>query len=206
MTKPFEGSGFMPQAKQGPAIPALGHDWGEWVVVTPATETSEGLEQRTRARCGEVETRAIPATIAYRYVGAEGPSWTRGSGDVLSFTFKRSLADEMTYDHFTGIEVDGQTVPATDASGRANYTAVSGSVVVALQPAYLETLADGDHEITALFDDGSAAATFAVKAAPTKPASTAKTGDALPVVAIVIVAVAAAALVAIIVARRKRNS
>ena len=40
---------------------APGHDWGEWVTVTPATETAEGLEKRTCQRDpSHEETRVIP--------------------------------------------------------------------------------------------------------------------------------------------------
>ena len=42
------------------SIKALGHDWGNWVVVTPATETEEGLERCTCARCGKTMDRVIP--------------------------------------------------------------------------------------------------------------------------------------------------
>ena len=149
-------------------IPALGHEWGEWEVVTPATETAEGLEQRTCARCGEVETRAIPAGVAYRYIGSESVSWTKGSDKDLSFTFKRSIADETTFGHFIGITVDGEAVPEKDASGKVNYTAESGSLVLKLQPSFLETLSTGGHKVEAIFDDGSATAAFAVKPAPSK--------------------------------------
>ena len=42
---------------------ALGHDWGEWEVVNPATETEEGLERRYCKRDPEhFEERAIPKT------------------------------------------------------------------------------------------------------------------------------------------------
>ncbi len=42
---------------------ALGHDWGEWTVVTAPTCTEAGLEQRIcRADESHVETREIPAT------------------------------------------------------------------------------------------------------------------------------------------------
>lgn len=44
------------------SVPALGHDWGEWTEVTPATETSEGVEQRVCANDpSHVQTRTIPA-------------------------------------------------------------------------------------------------------------------------------------------------
>ncbi len=207
----FENEAFTVQTKSE-VMPALGHDWGEWVVVTPATETTEGLEQRTCKRCGEVETRAIPAVVAYRYVGADGASWTKGSADALTLTFKRSVDDDKTLGLFAGITVDGAAVPEKGASGAANYTAASGSLVLALQPAFLETLSVGDHELVASFADGSARVAFSVKAAPapTKPAAksaAAKTGDALGVAAIVIVAVFAALAVALLlITRRKRNA
>ena len=41
---------------------ALGHDWGEWTAITPATCTTAGAEKRTCARCNETETRVVPAT------------------------------------------------------------------------------------------------------------------------------------------------
>ena len=44
----------------GETIPALGHDWGDWKVTTLATETGEGLKERTCSRCGEQETQTIP--------------------------------------------------------------------------------------------------------------------------------------------------
>lgn len=42
-------------------ISALGHDWGAWNVMTPATETTEGSETRTCQRDGNhTETQPIP--------------------------------------------------------------------------------------------------------------------------------------------------
>lgn len=42
-------------------IPALDHQWSEWVVTTPATETTEGSETRTCQRDNtHTETRSIP--------------------------------------------------------------------------------------------------------------------------------------------------
>ena len=37
------------------------HTWGEWLVTTPATATTDGVETRTCTTCGVTETRAIPA-------------------------------------------------------------------------------------------------------------------------------------------------
>lgn len=41
---------------------ALGHSWGAWEVVTPATCTEPGAERRTCASCGTTESREIAAT------------------------------------------------------------------------------------------------------------------------------------------------
>ena len=44
-------------------ISALGHDWGDWTVTTPATCTNEGVETRICKRDpSHVETRTIPTT------------------------------------------------------------------------------------------------------------------------------------------------
>ena len=42
-------------------IPALGHNWGEWVTVTEPDCTHEGKRQRVCARCEEAEQETIPA-------------------------------------------------------------------------------------------------------------------------------------------------
>ncbi|MBR6977582.1 MAG: hypothetical protein IKH74_04185, partial [Lachnospiraceae bacterium] len=46
------------------SIPALGHAWGEWQEVTPATYESTGLKKHVCSRCGAEETESIP-TIPY---------------------------------------------------------------------------------------------------------------------------------------------
>lgn len=48
--------------KDSVVINMLGHDWGEWVVKTPAAETTPGQKERTCKRCGQTETETIPAT------------------------------------------------------------------------------------------------------------------------------------------------
>lgn len=48
-------------------IPALGHEWGDWTVVTPATETVDGVEERVCAHDpNHKEQRAITAS-GYHY-------------------------------------------------------------------------------------------------------------------------------------------
>ena len=153
-------------------VPALGHDWGGWVVTKEATETEEGVETRTCKRdSSHMEARAIPKHDAqsqkptYRVVTGDGGVWTKGDAAGLAFTFKRSVDDDTTFSHFLGIRVDGILV------ARTNYDAASGSVVITLKPTYLETLSVGRHTFDALFDDGLVAtAGFEVKGRQANPA------------------------------------
>lgn len=46
--------------KEREVLPALGHEYGEWVELTPPTTEHEGLRERTCSRCGQVEQEALP--------------------------------------------------------------------------------------------------------------------------------------------------
>ena len=150
----------------GGAVKAV-HDWDDWKVTKDPTETEEGLEERTckTVDCGAHEERTIPKLVVeYRFVSGDGSSWTRGSTEKLNFVVKRNRADETTVDHFKGLKVDGKEVPSS------GYAAKAGSIVIDLMPAYLGTLADGDHTLTAVFDDGNkeTSASFKVLSAADK--------------------------------------
>ena len=136
--------------KETRAIDAAGHDWDEWVVTKEVTDTEDGEETRTCTRCKETETRTIPhLVVEYRNTRGDSSTWEKGSSDALEFVFNRSIEDEKAFSHFTGLQVDGKDLDA------ANYTAVSGSVVVKLKPEYLGTMSAGKHTLTAVFDDGN---------------------------------------------------
>ncbi len=127
--------------KETRAIDAAGHDWDEWVVTKEVTDTEDGEETRTCTRCKETETRTIPhLVVEYRNTRGDSSTWEKGSSDALEFVFNRSIEDEKAFSHFTGLQVDGKDLDA------ANYTAVSGSVVVKLKPEYLGTMSAGKRE------------------------------------------------------------
>ena len=98
----------------------------------------------------------LPQEITYSCIAGNGNEWTKGSGIDCEFTFSRSVDDESTFAHFTGIKIDGADVAETE------YTAEAGSVNIRLSAAYMETLSDGEHTVTAVFDDGSADAVFTI--------------------------------------------
>ena len=131
-------------------------------------------------------TIAAADIITYTNTEGNGSNWTVGSTEVPTFTFKRTENDETTYDHCTGVMVDGKAVD------KANYTKEKGSVIIKLKSTFLDTLAAGEHTLTAMFDDGDDVTvkfTVAAKAADvetktteaktteTKKTDSPKTGD-----------------------------
>ena len=74
-------------------IPALGHDWGEWVLTLEPTETQAGEEKRTCSNdSSHTETREIPAL---------GPSQVELSfldGEVLIVVPRGSIPDGSEFD------------------------------------------------------------------------------------------------------------
>ena len=76
------------------------------------------------------------------YILEEGghASWEKGTPEGLRFVVKRAGDDRNTFSAFKGVYVDGELL----ADG---FTAEEGSLILTLQPAYLETLTAGDHEL-----------------------------------------------------------
>lgn len=140
--------------------------------------------------------------LAYKVVSGADGTWTQGSNTSLVFKVERTVDPETAFSHFTGVQVDGKAVSEKDASGKANWTAKSGSVIVELQPSYLSTLSAGKHTVTVTFDDADpVSADFAVSAKAATPA----TGDSLLGASAALLAVALLALgvVAVSVAKRR---
>lgn len=144
-------------------------------------------------------TIAEPAKVTYSCTGGAGTTWTKGSTDGLTMTFKRSdgTAEDTTFTHFKSVSVDGKDLKDSD------FTAVKGSVVITVQPAYLKGLSAGKHTLEATFDDGAATADFTVAEAASdtdantskaKSATLPKTGDPTSVTALVYLTVSGAAL------------
>lgn len=101
-------------------------------------------------------TEAPSEETKYKFTEGAGQTWIRGLEEPAVFTVKRTEDDAATFDHFTGILVDGEAVSPDD------YTAEAGSVILSLKPAYLESLDSGRHKLTVQFDDGKAVTRFTV--------------------------------------------
>ena len=87
--------------------------------------------------------------------GADG-TWQKGSSAGFEFTVNRTAEDDKTFSLFTGIEVDGKALTASD------YEASAGSLNAVIKSAYLNTLAEGSHTIKVNFRDGSVETTVTV--------------------------------------------
>lgn len=73
--------------------------------------------------------------------------YKKNSGGNLAFTV------DGDFSLFSYIQVDGTTVDS------ANYSVTQGSTMIALNAGYLNTLADGTHELTVFYTDGKSART-----------------------------------------------
>ncbi|MCR5529842.1 MAG: InlB B-repeat-containing protein [Saccharofermentans sp.] len=134
-----------------PADPTReGYDFGGWYADEACTTA-----YNFNAPVGTSGATLYPQWIPIEYTLTEGGevSWTRGGSEGLVFRAVRTNNGEATFDHFTGVKVDNNTL------GDNNYDAVSGSVIVTLTPAYLATLAYGQHTLEIMFDDGSSVTT-----------------------------------------------
>ena len=90
----------------------LGHDWGRYIVTTPATETSEGEETRTCARDDtHKQTRAIPKLPASTY-GVSGEVRENDGSPAVGVKVTLVLGDRL---------IDSKT---TDSEGKYSFEKV----------------------------------------------------------------------------------
>lgn len=100
------------------------------------------------------------ANTTYKIVeGADQKHEVEGGKDLI-------VKADGDFTKFTGIKVDGTTISAS------NYTAVSGSTKVTIKSAYLDTLSEGTHKLTFVYNDGEVSTNFIVAKADTTSDST----------------------------------
>ena len=164
---------------------ALGHDFGEWVVTTPATVDADGVQTRTCTRCGTAETRAIPklplpASAALALIVPDAPVYT---GDEVTVTINltqntglAAMSLALSYDPavltLTAVQGCGMLESGTltcsnqmnaqpfvilweDATGRERHTETGE--IMTLTFTVKETAATGETTLTLTYD---AASTF----------------------------------------------
>ena len=97
------------------SIPALGHSFGAWSVLVPATEDAEGLQTRTCSRCGQTETATIPK-IAVNVTILKAPSLSKpkaakGKATITWKKFKQTKKTKPIWKKIKKVEVQYSTDP-----------------------------------------------------------------------------------------------
>ena len=92
------------------------------------------------------------AAVDYRIVSGDGNEWTEDTENDLHFKANGPLSK------FAELLIDGS------AAGEENYAAESGSTLITLKAAYLNTLSVGEHTLTVRYTDGEADCMFFVLA------------------------------------------
>ena len=106
-----------------------------------------------------VRSRAAKLTIYYRIVGGAQSVWVGSSGRGLVFQGNGAYA------RFTGVSVDGSRITAGEYNKGGSQTPFTE---ITLLRSYLETLAEGDHELELVWSDGSARTSFRIEPPATK--------------------------------------
>ena len=128
-------------------------------------------------------------------IEGQNGEWTKDSKDSLKF---RSDAD---FETFVRVEVDDKTLDSQ------YYTKASGSTIIILKPAFLQTLAEGKHKLAIVSKmksgEKKAITTFFIKPAPVPPMP--PTGDSTPVALLLLLCLASIGT-AVLVLKKKTGS
>lgn len=98
-----------------------------------------------------VESRAALLTIYYRIVGGARSVWVKSSGRGLDFQGSGA------YSKLSGVSVDGSRITAGEYNKGGSQSLFTQ---ITLLRSYLETLAEGEHEIEIIWEDGTAKTSF----------------------------------------------
>lgn len=101
-----------------------------------------------------VDSRAAKLTIYYKIVGGARSVWVKSSGRGL--VFQGSGA----YSRFSGVSVDESRISAGEYNKGGSQTPYTE---ITLLRSYLETLAEGEHEMEIVWSDGSAKTSFRIE-------------------------------------------
>ncbi len=143
------------------------------------------------------------ADYVYQVTGVYGTTtdanhiWYKQSGtDTVTnnntgveITVKLTNGPDDSFDHFTGVQLDGVTLTRD-----VDYAARAGSTVVTLFPATLRRLSNGAHTLTVLFDNNSVSTRLTVRQNSSTPATGDESNAALYLTVLVLSALGMAAV------------
>lgn len=115
-------------------------------------KSGEKDEEDSSDNC--VKSRAAKLTIYYSIVGGAQSVWVRSSGRGLVFQGSGAYAK------LNGVSVDGSRITAGEYNKGGSQTPFTE---ITLLRSYLETLAEGDHEVEIVWSDGAARTSFRIE-------------------------------------------
>lgn len=112
---------------------------------------------------GLTKIYAVWKEDSYYLAQGADQSWEKGSSEGLTFTVKRTGDDAMTFSCFRDVKVDGSSVeyPLSKIA--------EGSLILTLEPEYLESLSVGEHEVRFEFTENAAVETTFTVTEPSVP-------------------------------------
>ena len=132
----------------------------------------------------------------YRVTSGANQRWRKDSGKTASFTIKGDEVNHKSFEHFSGVELNGETLERD-----TDYTVKEGSTIVTIKPAVLQRLRTGKYTLRILFDDDAVKTTIRISTG-----SSPATGDnSNPALWIAVMATALLGIGAIVVFSRKRR-
>ena len=134
-----------------------GKDVGKYTVAV--RYNGGGVREDVPGESLEIVINEKPKTMYTADAGAL--AHTLGTETDATMRISRAIEPETCYAHFAG-EVYVGTVKAERGK---DYTDASGSTVITLKAAFLNTLTEGDHTVRVVFDDGEYTTTLAIAAA-----------------------------------------
>lgn len=103
------------EGKMDSLMPALGHSWGEWSVVSEATAEAEGLQKRVCTVCAETETRTETLSVFSVAVSQAERITQLAAGKKLQLT--ASVRPENTSDQIALWSSSDESVATVDDDG-----------------------------------------------------------------------------------------
>ena len=113
-------------------VPALGHTWGDVVVSTPATCTTDGIGSSTCTVCGESDTAIVIPKLDHDYSGANG-TCVNGCG----YTKDENLVLE-AYALASGSTIENATLTGTITKIDTEYSSQYKNITVTIAVGNLE--------------------------------------------------------------------
>lgn len=142
------------------------HTWDNGKITKPATTEEKGEKTFTCKLCGATKTE--PIDMLPPSITEKTDKYVQGSDTEMTFKSNAALSD------LESVSVDGKVLDEKD------YDKQSGSTIITLKSAFLETLSVGKHTIDIKSTTGTASAEFTIEAKaaePTNPTDTSKPGN-----------------------------